>query len=31
MWQARACYDAELHAEKNQLAHGSWLLQIKPS
>jgi transposase len=30
MWQSRACYDAELHA-KNQLAHGSWLLQIKPA
>ncbi len=30
MWQSRSCYNAELHA-KNQLAHGSWLLQIKPS
>jgi transposase len=30
MWQTRTCYDAELHAQ-NQLAHGSWLLQTKPS
>jgi transposase len=27
MWQDRTCYDAELH-QKNQLAHGSWVLQI---
>lgn len=30
MWQTGSCYDAEVHA-KNQLAHGSWVLQIKPS
>ena len=30
MWQTRTCYDAELHA-RNQLAHGSWILQIKPN
>lgn len=30
MWQSGSSYDPELHA-KNQLAHGSWLLQLKPS
>ena len=30
MWQTRSCYNAELHTQ-NQLAHGSWLLQIKPT
>jgi len=30
MWQTHTRYDAELHA-KNQLAHGSWLLQLKAS
>jgi transposase len=30
MWQSRSSYNAELHAQ-NQLAHGSWLLQLKPS
>jgi transposase len=30
MWQSRSLYNAELHAQ-NQLAHGSWLLQIKPA
>jgi transposase len=30
MWQSRTAYDADLHL-KNQLAHGSWVLQIKPS
>ena len=30
MWQTRTAYDGELHL-RNQLAHGSWLLQIKPS
>ena len=30
MWQTRSRYDAELHA-RNQLAHGSWLLQINPT
>jgi transposase len=27
MWQDRTCYDPEFH-QKNQLAHGSWVLQI---
>lgn len=27
MWQDRTCYDPELH-QKNQLIHGSWVLQI---
>lgn len=30
MWQTHTCYDAELHL-KNQLAHGSWVLQVQPS
>lgn len=30
MWQSRSRYNAELHTQ-NQLAHGSWLLQIKPA
>jgi transposase len=30
MWQTNSCYNAELHTQ-NQIAHGSWLLQIKPS
>jgi transposase len=30
MWQTRTPYDGELHL-RNQLAHGSWVLQIKPS
>jgi transposase len=30
MWQTRTCYNAELHM-KNQIAHGSWVLQITPS
>jgi transposase len=30
MWQTRTLYNAELHAQ-NQLAHGSWLLQVKAS
>ena len=30
MWQTGSCYNAELHTQ-NQLAHGSWLLQIKPA
>ena len=30
MWQTRTSYDGELHL-RNQLAHGSWLLQVKPS
>lgn len=29
MWQTRTAYDGELHL-KNQLAHGSWVLQIQP-
>ena len=29
MWQTRTPYDGELHL-KNQLAHGSWVLQIQP-
>lgn len=29
MWQTRSAYDGELHL-KNQLAHGSWVLQIQP-
>jgi transposase len=30
MWQTGTAYDASLHL-RNQLAHGSWVLQIKPS
>ncbi|MHB8521650.1 MAG: IS110 family RNA-guided transposase [Limisphaerales bacterium] len=33
MWQNKTCYSPELH-QKNQLAHGSWVLQLitpKPS
>ena len=30
MWQTRTGYDEALHT-KNQTAHGSWLLQLKPS
>ena len=30
MWQTRTCYDSELHM-KNQLAHGSWVLQLQPA
>jgi transposase len=30
MWQTGSCYDAQLHMQ-NQLAHGSWVLQIQPS
>jgi hypothetical protein len=30
MWQTRTAYDGELHL-RNQLAHGSWVLQIKPA
>ena len=30
MWQTRTAYDSELHL-RNQLAHGSWVLQIKPA
>jgi transposase len=29
MWQTHTPYDAELHM-KNQLAHGSWVLQLSP-
>jgi transposase len=29
MWQDRTHYDAQLHL-KNQLAHGSWVLQVQP-
>lgn len=28
MWQTRTCYDAELH-QKNQLQHGSWVLNLQ--
>lgn len=28
MWQTRTVYSPELHM-KNQLAHGSWVLQLK--
>lgn len=28
MWQARTAYDAEVH-QRNQLKHGSWVLQLK--
>ncbi len=28
MWQTRTCYDGELHL-RNQLAHGSWVLQVQ--
>jgi hypothetical protein len=27
MWQTRTLYDADLHA-RNQLKHGSWVLQL---
>jgi transposase len=30
MWQTHHCYDPELHM-RNQLAHGSWVLQIQAS
>lgn len=30
MWLTHTTYDAELHM-KNQLAHGSWVLQVQPS
>lgn len=30
MWQTRSPYDAALHA-KNQLKHGSWVLQVNPA
>jgi transposase len=30
MWQTHTCYDAALHF-KNQLAHGSWVLQLQPA
>lgn len=30
MWQTRASYDPELH-QRNQLAHGSWVLKLLPS
>ena len=30
MWQSGTRYDAELHA-RNQIKHGSWVLQIKPA
>lgn len=30
MWQTRTAYDPELHL-KNQVAHGSWVLQIQPA
>jgi transposase len=29
MWQTRTVYDADLHA-RNQLKHGSWVLQLHP-
>jgi transposase len=29
MWQTRTAYDADLHA-RNQLKHGSWVLQLHP-
>jgi hypothetical protein len=29
MWRTHTPYDAELHM-KNQLAHGSWVLQLNP-
>ncbi len=29
MWQTGTCYDPDLHT-RNQLAHGSWVLQINP-
>jgi len=29
MWQTRTSYDPDLHM-KNQLAHGSWVLQLNP-
>lgn len=29
MWHSHTCYDAETHT-KNQLAHGSWVLQLQP-
>jgi transposase len=30
MWQSRTVYDADLHA-RNQLKHGSWVLNIQPA
>jgi len=30
MWQTRTSYDSELH-QRNQLAHGSWVLKLLPS
>jgi transposase len=30
MWQTHTLYDADLHT-RNQLQHGSWVLQIKPT
>ena len=30
MWQTGTCYDPELH-QRNQLAHGSWVLQLNPA
>jgi transposase len=30
MWQTRTAYDAELHM-RNQLGHGSWVLQVNPT
>lgn len=30
MWQERTHYDADRHM-KNQLAHGSWILQVQPA
>lgn len=30
MWQTHTAYDGDLHM-KNQLAHGSWVLQIEPA
>ena len=29
MWQSHTVYDSELHL-KNQVAHGSWVLQLQP-
>ncbi len=30
MWQTRTCYNPEFHT-RNQLKHGSWILQINPA
>lgn len=30
MWQTRTRYDADLH-QRNQLAHGSWVLNLQPA